>query len=552
LDSNGDGIMDDGEQGMDGITVTLELNGEEAETTTTAEGGWYAFASLPASGATFQIHVTIPSGYEATIEDAVGPGIDSNIDAEGDSDAIPGTESAECNAGLVVARKQNLTDTLRWNPQAGSTLASVVTNWWDVTQKFQLTLDDPGPGEETPIEFNPVPGDGTPGSNNPIDWDESFTVASISLIQYGGQQTVRGKVESLGAGGTALSMTGDTLDLNLINPNSTFQVDNNATITNFVFTGPHNADNDFESFIINGGTTTISEKNYVQNLGVDLDIMADATLVDRNQSAITLTADSVKINIFGEMDTYTGRGNQNTMIGGGAAFSDDFISVNGGTLVYYGMANTQDTITVPIEVYNGGTLKLTVAPGSFAGKLVVQGGVPNTNNNSVDLYGPKSKVTLDHFDTLQAEKGYYQSSGTLETLDFSGGTLQPSTGPGAGIATIAGGSVVINEGSGYGQLQVTGATLNFNGALDVAIDATNQNNKGLLEAPFGTINLQAKSTLTVYVNNGQPAAGLQWFVINAANPINPGNFIMPMDIIPGYNLSDGVNPNNNKQYTVSS
>jgi hypothetical protein len=563
-DSDDDGIFQKGQEfGISAITVTLDIEDSggtvlSTTSTTTDPSGLYNFSlSQSSSGYQFQIYVSIPEGYEASPENVSGSGTNSNIDAEGYSVVFASNGNNVINAGLFPAGNEpGPGNVLVWNPQGGSQYASVVTNWYDKTIGRQLKAGEPGPGPSTPIEFDNNNND-KPQNNAPIIWDESFTVASIKLIQYTGQQTIYGTLESEGANGTALSMDpGSDLGLDLINPNSIFQVDNNATITNMTIKGPHNAENDLEAFIIKGGTTTIlPAANNLEQLGVDLTIYAGATLVDKNQTTLNLTGDPVVINVFGEMDTYAGPKNQNTMIGGGGAGGnpDDFISVNGGTLVYYGTANTQDTITVPIEVYNGGTFKLTTAQGMFAGRLIVQGGVPNTNNNSVYLAGLTSSITLDHFDTLEADNGYYQSSGLLETLDFSGGTLQPGAAPGAGTATIAGGWVLINESGGYGQLQVTAATLNFNGALELAIDATNQNNRGQLNLPFGTINLQANSTLRVYVNNGQPAAGLKWIIIDAKNPINPGNFVMLMTTIPNTPaLSDKVDPKANTQYTVTS
>src|SRR5579884_805806 len=333
-----------------------------AGTDYTAESGTLGFAP----GHSSPDYITIPILDDGT-DESVGSEY-FTVYLYNPQNAILGSPiSATVN--VEEGPQQKATDTLQWNPCMGNN-ASTVTNWYDVTKGFQLEKGAIGPNPSSPIQFDGNPLD-KPNSNADINWDNGFDVASISLTDYTGQQTIDYTVESNGASGTSLSMNeaGSILKLNLINPNSQFQVDNNATISNFIFEGPHNADNDFESFIIKGGTTTIGQQNYVEDLGVNLVVQKGATFADKNQGALSLMTDDQTITVFGEMDTYAGPKNQNTMIFGGVGNPDDFIDVSGGTLVYYGMANTKDTITVPIRVRAGGTFKLTVAQGSFAGWL---------------------------------------------------------------------------------------------------------------------------------------------------------------------------------------
>jgi hypothetical protein len=335
---------------------------------------------------------------------------------------------------------------------------------------------------------------------------------------------------------------------------SKFQIDAKSTITNMQLGG--NSDG---QFIIHAGTTTMASGGlFNEKLGVQFTIDAGAQVDFFSDNSLVLTHDDLTITVKGSMrfrngDPDTGNGIQ--LISEGARFPNDYIDVDGGFVIYYGRQNITDGLTVPIRVENGGTFRLdvnTTIAKALAGTLIVQGGNAFTQNASVYLTDASSSVQLSNQDTLECDSGYYQDSGTLETTDGPlPCTLQVGAG-GAGTATIDGGSVVINEASGYGQLNVTASTLNFNGALEVAIDATNQANKGLLNVT-GTTNLKANSTLTVYVENGQPAPNQKWIVIDAVPPINPGNFVMPMDIIPGYNLSGGVNvPIDNTQYIVKS
>jgi hypothetical protein len=108
---------------------------------------------------------------------------------------------------------------------------------------------------------------------------------------------------------------------------------------------------------------------------------------------------------------------------------------------------------------------------------------------------------------------------------------------------------------GYGELVVNAATLNFDGKLVVSIDATNQNNRDELSVVSNVataINLEANSTLRVVVNNGNPAPGNQWVIIEGfINPIN-GNFSLITTSPVNINLTGNVNPKNTTQYIVTS
>jgi hypothetical protein len=108
LDSDGDGLLDNGESGLQGITVNLDnASGQTLQTTTTDANGNYLFNVNPGSGtgsgSGYEIQVVIPDGDVATIENASGGGINSNIDYNGFSNAFalaPGGNVA-VNAGLV-------------------------------------------------------------------------------------------------------------------------------------------------------------------------------------------------------------------------------------------------------------------------------------------------------------------------------------------------------------------------------------------------------------------------------------------------------------------
>ena len=295
----------------------------------------------------------------------------------------------------------------------------------------------------------------------------------------------------------------------------------------------------------------VAQGGQTLNLGVNLTIERGAKFVDGNQNPINLTDNYLAITVSGEMDTYAGNNNRNTMIGGGATNPADFIYVDGGLLVYYGRQNINDIITVPVTVEGGGTLKVTVNTGSTQGALIVQGS--GAHGASVYLTGSSSSITLDNSSILECDNGYYQDGGTLKTLDATNCLLQAGGG-GGDVVTIAGGAVWINQGStGYGRLRMFAVTVDFNGQLVVAIDANNQANEDVLTVN-GTTNLQANSTLEVFVNNAPPVnPNWKWPIIqDTGGPINPGNFVVPMTTVPNTPaLSDKVDPGNPKNYIVA-
>jgi len=106
LDRNGDGIENNGETGISGITVTLETEDSAGDvlnstSTTTDANGNYSLPLPPTtSGSQYQIYVTTPSGYVATDEDASSLGTVSYIDPDGYSPVFASGGNVTINAGL--------------------------------------------------------------------------------------------------------------------------------------------------------------------------------------------------------------------------------------------------------------------------------------------------------------------------------------------------------------------------------------------------------------------------------------------------------------------
>ncbi|MTV41158.1 SdrD B-like domain-containing protein [Duganella radicis] len=101
-DSNGNGVQDSGEQGIDGATVQLkDSNGNVVGTVVTHDGGQYSFTVDPG---TYSVAVTAPNGYVATGAAQGGNGAtDSDVDASGNTGAIvlaPGQVNNDVDAGF--------------------------------------------------------------------------------------------------------------------------------------------------------------------------------------------------------------------------------------------------------------------------------------------------------------------------------------------------------------------------------------------------------------------------------------------------------------------
>jgi hypothetical protein len=268
---------------------------------------------------------------------------------------------------------------------------------------------------------------------------------------------------------------------------------------------------------------------FAENLGVNLQILAGATVDYQSNNSLLLTSNELTITVRGEMDLFYGINNNNTLIDGGAANPLDYINVDGGFLGYYGRQNITDTITVPIAVQNSGTFRVSVSSNSgkdLAGTLIVVGANASTHNVSVYLTGASSSVQLANYDTLVCANDYYQDSGTLETTDETPCTLETDF-MAADTVTIAGGTVWIdNPGAGtYGVLNVNTPNLNFSGNLNVSV-AGNTGSPGtsdLLNVD-GTTKLLQGSSLFVNVK-GQPTKDDTWKIIqDRAGNFLQGNF----------------------------
>ena len=101
-DTNGNGVQDAGEQGLDGVQVALkDSTGKVVSTVTTHDGGQYSFTVDPG---TYSVSVTAPNGYVAT---GAGQGgnsaTDSDIDTNGNTGSFtltPDQNKSDVDAGF--------------------------------------------------------------------------------------------------------------------------------------------------------------------------------------------------------------------------------------------------------------------------------------------------------------------------------------------------------------------------------------------------------------------------------------------------------------------
>jgi protocatechuate 3,4-dioxygenase beta subunit len=100
-DTNGNGVQDSGEQGVDGATVSLkDSSGNVVSTVVTHDGGQYSFTVDPG---TYTVSVAPPAGYALTGAGQGGNGaLDSDVDANGNASVTlqPGQNNADIDAGV--------------------------------------------------------------------------------------------------------------------------------------------------------------------------------------------------------------------------------------------------------------------------------------------------------------------------------------------------------------------------------------------------------------------------------------------------------------------
>jgi hypothetical protein len=109
LDDNCDGIQDDGEKGVKGVTVHLkDCAGQTLATQVTDDGGLYCFTGLDAGD--YQVCFELPDGFEWTLQNQGGDdAVDSDVDANGCTGCFTldeGQSDKTRDAGLCTEKKE--------------------------------------------------------------------------------------------------------------------------------------------------------------------------------------------------------------------------------------------------------------------------------------------------------------------------------------------------------------------------------------------------------------------------------------------------------------
>jgi uncharacterized repeat protein (TIGR01451 family) len=87
-DLNANGLQDNGEPGVTGVTVTLFSNGVPVSSTLTDNTGFYAFVNIT-PGVPLSVQVAVPAGYLVTAKNAgSNEAIDNDADANGATDSV--------------------------------------------------------------------------------------------------------------------------------------------------------------------------------------------------------------------------------------------------------------------------------------------------------------------------------------------------------------------------------------------------------------------------------------------------------------------------------
>ncbi|MEE9441511.1 MAG: SdrD B-like domain-containing protein [candidate division Zixibacteria bacterium] len=169
-DENINGVQDEGEMGIEGITVHLMdcFGNILAETTTNADG-YYLFTDLEPGD--YSVHFVAPEGY------AFSP-MDQGADDAKDSDADPSTGMTGCYT--LAAGEVNLTVDagLYWPPHTGCTLT---IGFWKTHAGF-------GPQDDVVTQYLPIWLGDSGGDKSLEVTDASMAVAILSMKTYGNRK----------------------------------------------------------------------------------------------------------------------------------------------------------------------------------------------------------------------------------------------------------------------------------------------------------------------------------------------------------------------------
>jgi hypothetical protein len=358
------------------------------------------------------------------------------------------------------------TDTLVWNPAAGSQDAAQAANWFDLTTKTQGTL--------APTATNPIILDGNT-ANKPIEFTANGSAASLTVQNGYNNTLIIDATFTLTTNGADTVKSGSTLTLRPMSDDGGIVLGNNSGFT-----------------VAGGGTLNLVDA-------------AGATAGVRFFQAQDGSDSGEYVNNAGSLK-WTG-----TKVNQGANQINDFINapvLNTGTFTLDGGTGGDSTVSP-------GTLSITLSD--------------KNNTNSVSFYQTAGTCFLTNNAQLFCGSGYNQTNGVLAS-DASTCLLVGNTGLGKGDINIAGGKVVVDSvPNSTGTLQFSAATAEINGEIDVA-GLTQQGGNSTTADLFdcrgvGTVTLQANSLLNVGMTGMFPlGTGNQWTVMKYQMGALKGNW----------------------------
>ncbi|HTU91952.1 MAG TPA: SdrD B-like domain-containing protein [Gemmataceae bacterium] len=447
LDNNGDGIEDDGESGLAGITVELIYVGnppgeydEELGSTTTNANGDYSFNWLlgPNGGNEyFQVLVVFPTSplsAHATIE-----GIDSDINQYGGSApfALDPGDNLKINAGLC---SMNVTTT---EDDPNGAIAG------QITLRDAIETGNNGDGDIGDSPIQPVTFQWSPQSG------QSTMTGSIAL--QAALPDINGDYNIDGTGASVLTVDGGG------NAGTIFTVNATSTISGLTITGG-NATTSGGGGILNNGDLTLTGDDIDNNQAVDPN--GGGIL---NKGSLALFSDNVANNDA----TDDGGGIYNSS---GADLTLSTVSISGNTAEGRGggLANGGT-----VYICCGSVIQENIASDGGGGIDNASGGKMFATDGTTQIYGNSLSANsagggVDNNGTFVMTGGSIYNN----KAQFGGGGLANG-----GTMTLSGVMVYSNQASsnGGGGIYVFAGKLTLMGNTTIGGEVPAEQNK----APFG-------------------------------------------------------------------
>jgi hypothetical protein len=413
LDNNGDGSIDEGEQGLQGVTVNLvdPLTGLGVAQATTDADGDYTIGGAPPGQ--YEIQVVFPN-FEPTIK-----GSDSQIDANGFSPVF----TAPAGVG-VIAPKAGLRSTVVTTGQDDPN--GIIPNKVTLRDAISTVIN----GLNQPVTFA-ASGVGT------VSLQAALPDLSTNITIIGNNNTVQGNATAN-------------------NPYSVFTVNGNITaeIDNLIITGGNaQTGGGIEN---NGGSLTLNNDVITANTASG----SGGGIFNANGSSLYLTNnDLIQYNTaslgggianVGGTVTVTASGNPTTILGNNATFQGGGIYNAGG-----GTVQLQNTVYINgnYAATNGGGVfnssdEFTMSGGSISANYVIA-----TNGFGGGLYNDGGatlfSVTVNEGNEANKGAGMYLANGSstdLTSVTVQGNQFIGNNGQGLGIYVQGNGQLTMGEG----------------------------------------------------------------------------------------------------------